>query len=553
MVRAQWSGIVAIATLLAGTSGAAFGACQGGTPNGIVQPPEQCDDGNQSNTDGCLNDCTVAFCGDGFVRAGVEDCDGQACCTPTCTFADSTVDCRAAADVCDVDEFCTGTAADCPADAKQPAGTTCRAAADDCDLDDTCTGTSAACPANGFKSNTTVCRAAASVCDIAETCTGTSAACPPDAMHPAGFVCRPAAGGCDREEFCDAGGNCPPDLLKIAGQPCRAAAGACDDVDLCDGTSVDCPDGKKSSTVVCHTSTGPCDLDEMCTGTSNACPASTAPAGTSCDDGNPCTDGDVCNNIGACVGQSCVDDHNSCTTDSCEVTGCTHVPVTNGMACDDGDPCTIMDQCTDGVCAGQLTSADSDGDGYCDFQEDQAGCDPNDDNEIPLQKTTFEGRPRGRAGILLTYAAPTDHNVERDKDPSCKTAGHCNRFGNCNLTTHKCKENTATTCMTDPDCGVFGPRGFCDAGKIADPCVANADCDGTAGTCRVVVNFAGVSGLMFESATLNHRTALTGFTPAHAGCSRKVDVTLDPDIRVNRLRLRATSDIGRDRDVFNYR
>jgi cysteine-rich repeat protein len=36
---------------------------------------EQCDDANSNNADGCLNDCSVASCGDGFVQIGVEQCD----------------------------------------------------------------------------------------------------------------------------------------------------------------------------------------------------------------------------------------------------------------------------------------------------------------------------------------------------------------------------------------------------------------------------------------------------------------------------------------------
>ncbi len=43
--------------------------------NGIPQSGEDCDDGNGSNTDACLNDCTDASCGDGFVRTGTEECD----------------------------------------------------------------------------------------------------------------------------------------------------------------------------------------------------------------------------------------------------------------------------------------------------------------------------------------------------------------------------------------------------------------------------------------------------------------------------------------------
>ena len=33
---------------------------------------EACDDGNASEIDRCLNDCSEARCGDGIIRAGVE-------------------------------------------------------------------------------------------------------------------------------------------------------------------------------------------------------------------------------------------------------------------------------------------------------------------------------------------------------------------------------------------------------------------------------------------------------------------------------------------------
>jgi len=54
---------------------------------------ESCDDGNVDNTDGCLNDCAVASCGDGFVWNGVEACDddnngsGDGC-SASCTVED---------------------------------------------------------------------------------------------------------------------------------------------------------------------------------------------------------------------------------------------------------------------------------------------------------------------------------------------------------------------------------------------------------------------------------------------------------------------------------
>jgi cysteine-rich repeat protein len=56
--------------------------------NDALDPGEECDDGNTDNTDACLNSCTSATCGDGFVWAGEEDCDGgqeTADCDGDCT------------------------------------------------------------------------------------------------------------------------------------------------------------------------------------------------------------------------------------------------------------------------------------------------------------------------------------------------------------------------------------------------------------------------------------------------------------------------------------
>jgi fibronectin-binding autotransporter adhesin len=44
----------------------------------VVQAGEACDDGNADDTDGCLSTCQSASCGDGFVQAGVEECDNGA-------------------------------------------------------------------------------------------------------------------------------------------------------------------------------------------------------------------------------------------------------------------------------------------------------------------------------------------------------------------------------------------------------------------------------------------------------------------------------------------
>jgi cysteine-rich repeat protein len=57
--------------------------------NGVLESGEECDDGNQDNTDACTNACEPATCSDGFVQMGVEDCDEggvqTADCEATCT------------------------------------------------------------------------------------------------------------------------------------------------------------------------------------------------------------------------------------------------------------------------------------------------------------------------------------------------------------------------------------------------------------------------------------------------------------------------------------
>jgi cysteine-rich repeat protein len=55
-----------------------------GCGNSFVESGEECDDGNDISTDGCIS-CTLATCGDGFVHAGVELCGDSppaACQTP---------------------------------------------------------------------------------------------------------------------------------------------------------------------------------------------------------------------------------------------------------------------------------------------------------------------------------------------------------------------------------------------------------------------------------------------------------------------------------------
>ena len=67
-----------------------------GCHNGRLDPGEGCDDNNTDDTDACVLDCKIAVCGDGVIRTGVEQCDGDVdttgdgipedTCSDTCRF-----------------------------------------------------------------------------------------------------------------------------------------------------------------------------------------------------------------------------------------------------------------------------------------------------------------------------------------------------------------------------------------------------------------------------------------------------------------------------------
>src|SRR5437763_9190804 len=180
--------------------------------DGVLDPGEQCDDGN------------------------VQDGD---CCSSTCRFEPATTLCRPAAGGCDVAEFCTGASGSCPADLLEPSTFECRGAMGSCDEAELCTGTDSACPADAFKPAAVECRPAAGDCDVAETCTGTGPTCPADGKTTA--VCRPAAGACDVEEHCDGVSDaCPADGFEPAGTACSAEADACAPARSCTGATAQC-------------------------------------------------------------------------------------------------------------------------------------------------------------------------------------------------------------------------------------------------------------------------------------------------------------------------
>jgi MYXO-CTERM domain-containing protein len=230
---------------------------------------EQCDDGNMANTDGCIMGCLSATCGDGFVRAGFEDCDD-----------DNTDNTDACLNTCD--------AASC-GDGYVQAGV------EECD--------------DGNPSNDDACT---NVCNIAICGDG---------------IIRNAFEECD-------------DGNMIATDTCTAT---CTDAECGDGvvqTGVDeCDDGNMANTDACIM----------------GCIAATCGDGyvqdgvEGCDDGNT-DDTDACTN--ACVSSTCgdgvvqagveeCDDQNMVETDACR-NNCTDA------ACGDGVVFAGVEECDDG-------------------------------------------------------------------------------------------------------------------------------------------------------------------------------------------------------------
>ncbi len=197
---------------------------------------------------------------------------------------------------------------------------------------------------------------------------------------------------------CDDGKACTVDYCK-AGEGCRndAQAGPCTDGSACTegdqcvagecvGTKVDCDDHNPCTVDTCDpfqgcvhqkVLSGACDgpsvcvvdeacVDGQCKGTQvdcddhNVCTTDTCdpaqgclhvPTAGKCDDGKACTTDDRCV-AGACEGTPIpCDDGDPCTDDTCvEGQGCRHL--FNTAACDDLNPCTTGDQCHQGACAG---------------------------------------------------------------------------------------------------------------------------------------------------------------------------------------------------------
>lgn len=458
-------------------------ACEGVVcGNGLQTPPEQCDDGNIAGGDGCSAICTLeASCGNGAVELGETCDDGNTsngdCCSSSCQYEAATSTCGDPSDTeCSNPDSCDGAGA-CLAN-DESSGASCGDAGTECIAQDTCNG-SGSCIDNGFVAAGIDCGSPSDTeCTDRDTCDGAGACLANDAAS--GSACGDAGSDCVVQDTCDGSGGCSDNGYVSAGTGCGSASNTdCTNPDTCDGTGT--------------------------------CLANHESANT-----------------------ACTPDNNDCSRDVCDGGGaCAHPFKPDDSACDDDNICTQADACSNGVCGGNNTGADTDGDGYCDLFENQQGCNAGDSTEIPPQAPTYGGTGSNRANVLVTYSAPSGSKVAIGTDPSCAAAGVCG----------------------PPPPGFV--TGFCLAGRIGDACTTDAECNLPAGTCRLVVNYADVPDLVLDYAFLNRRgNAIAGFNPVTPGCSRKVDLTLGTS-RTNRVRIKAHGTVygrpGKDRETFSYR
>jgi cysteine-rich repeat protein len=435
-------------------AGASCNPVPNGTPNGMKEAGEQCDDGNTNDNDQCDNACHYAACGDGILETA-GNCSNDL--ARNCTV--------------DGDCFTPGT---CLKDGIQGG------------------------PANGGDGTTS---------DL-ETCDSPYAAGPPatgqigctaDCVDNCGNnmrdfalgeTCdRACAGGANAGQQCTADSDCPGSTCP-AGDPDNcvnysSCLGGDNNGDLCTGPA-DCPDGTCDGFNAedtpcnddCTTDTSVCDNcgDGVVSGSetcerpyANLQCAGGADAGDNCLVDGDCDSGDCANGTIGCdatcmdqcgnnmrdlaLGETC---DRACAGGANAGQQCTADSDCPGSTCAAGDPdnCVNYSSCLGGTNNGQLCTADADcGGGDCDpFEAEATPC--NDD-------CTTDTSVCDNCGDGTTSGAETC-------DPPFSVL-RCNGGA-----------DSGDQCGADSDCAdgalcVAGER--CTGGSLdGDACVTDADC-----------------------------------------------------------------------------
>ncbi len=202
-----------------------------------------------------------------------------------------------------------------------------------------------------------------------------------------------------------------------------------------------------------------CDDHNVCT--TDSCDSKKgcqyAPSGVlTCNDADPCTNGDHCEK-GSCTGTpvSC-DDGNPCTKDLCTAAGCTHTPDDN-LKCNDGNACTQKDVCSGGQCIGTKPVVCA----ALDACHDVGVCDPG------TGLCTNPARPDGATcsdGSLCTYGDTCLGGLCSGIPRVCAALDTCHSPGECKAATGLCTNPVlpdGTPCEDGAQC-TFGD--VCQAG-----------------------------------------------------------------------------------------
>jgi cysteine-rich repeat protein len=238
-----------------GTYTATSGLCaSGGTVsgtkcgNGVIDPGENCEDGNHLDGDCCSARCTLDPAGTTCTSDGNVCTDDVCNATGTCTHLPNTAACNDN-NPCTSGDICAG--GSCTPGSPVPAGSPCNDDFNGCTDD---------------------------ICSASGLCTHVPNTNPCDDGNP-----------CTNGDVCT-GGACLGSAAPT-GQPCFSDSNPCTD-DVCNATGT-CT--HVANTNVCSDG-NPCTSGDVCTG--GVCVGS--PNTDPCDDGNACSTGDVCTG-GSCV------------------------------------------------------------------------------------------------------------------------------------------------------------------------------------------------------------------------------------------------------------
>lgn len=286
--------IVGAAALLGTVAGCGDGMQgMGLCGNGVLEPGEECDDGNTLGTDACTKACLIAVCGDGVLREDMEQCDdGNVASNDGCS------------DSCRVENIC--------GDGVLDVGEQC----EDGNAIDTDACTNSCLDA---RCGDGIVWAGMEQCDDGNTLPGDF--CGPTCMVEV---------GCGND-IVDPGEECDDaNLIDTDACPTTCLDATCGDGFLWDGME-ECDDGNTTPGDFCSAT---CTIEPGC---GNGVPE----AGEDCDDGNDINT-DAC--LVGCINPSCGDGH---VWDGVEE--CDDGNTTTGDGCD--TTCTIENICAHDFCA----------------------------------------------------------------------------------------------------------------------------------------------------------------------------------------------------------